>query len=119
MEMCRTGDLIEVLLSNFELKKYNLTVEHMAQHKPFTTKLIEELMDKATEDYGMEFDIDCCELNIQPYGEMNIYISFREKSNIACLENNYTKEAIIDSRNKGKRKYFGTLRNKGARNRLL
>lgn len=85
MEMCRTGDLIEVLLSNFELKKYNLTVEHMAQHKPFTTKLIEELMDKATEDYGMEFDIDCCELNIQPYGEMYIYISFREKSNIGCL----------------------------------
>lgn len=82
MLMRRTDKLIEVLLSEFELKKYNLTVEHMAQLKPFPVKLIEDLMEKAAEDYEMKFDIDHCRLNIQRYGDMNIYISFVEKSDI-------------------------------------
>lgn len=82
MEMRRTDKLVEVLLYESELIKYNVTVEHMAQHKPFPTKLIEDLMDKAAQEYDMEFDIDHCGLSIQRYGDMNIYISFEEKPNI-------------------------------------
>lgn len=93
--MRRTDGLIEVLLSEPELNKYNVTVEHMAEHKPFPAKIIEDLMEKAASKYDMEFDIDCCKLNIQRYGDMNIYISFIEKSNIVYLENDYIEEERI------------------------
>lgn len=97
MLMRRTDDLIEVLMSDRELGAYNLTVEHIAQRKPFPVKLIEDLMDKASGEYSMDFDIDDCSLIIERYGEMNVYISFREKSNIIYLENDYTEtERIID-----------------------
>lgn len=97
MRMRRTDDLIEVLMSFSDLEKYNLTVEHMAQHRPFPAKLIEDLIDKASIEYGMEFDIDDCGLRIERYGEMNIYISFSEKSNVIYLENDYIEnERIID-----------------------
>ena len=97
MLMRRTDDLIEVLMSDRELGAYNLTVEHIAQRKPFPVKLIEDLMDKASVEYSMDFDIDDCSLIIERYGEMNVYISFREKSNIIYLENDYTEtERIID-----------------------
>lgn len=97
MRMRRTDELIEVLMSFSDLEKYNLTVEHMAQHRPFSAKLIEDLIDKASIEYGMEFDIDDCGLRIERYGEMNIYISFREKSNVIYLENDYIEnERIID-----------------------
>ena len=89
MLMRRTDDLIEVLMSDRELGAYNLTVEHIAQRKPFPVKLIEDLMDKASVEYSMDFDIDDCNLIIERYGEMNVYISFREKSNIIYLENAY------------------------------
>lgn len=82
MQIRRTNELVEVLLSEPEIKKYNVNLEHMVQHKPFPAKLIEDLMDKATKEYDMEFDIDHCRLNIQRYGDMNIYISFEEKLNI-------------------------------------
>lgn len=101
MQMRRTDELVEVLLSEPELKKYNLTVEYMAQHKPFPTKLVEDLMDKATKEYDMEFDIEHCRLNIQRYGDMNIYISFVEKSNNIYLENDYIEEEeIVDGLHK-------------------
>lgn len=97
MLMRRTDDLIEVLMSDRELGAYNLTVEHIAQRKPFPVKLIEDLMNKASTEYSMDFDIDDCSLIIERYGEMNVYISFREKSNIIYLENDYTEtERIID-----------------------
>lgn len=97
MRMRRTDELIEVLMSLSDLEKYNLTVEHMAQHRPFPAKLIEDLIDKASTEYGMEFDIDDCSLQIERYGEMNIYISFKEKSNVIYLENDYIEnERIID-----------------------
>lgn len=93
--MRRTDSLIEVLLSEPELNKYNVTVDHMAQHKPFPTKIIEDLMENAASKYDMEFDIDRYKLNIQRYGDMNIYISFVEKSNIVYLENDYIEEEEI------------------------
>lgn len=95
MQMCRTDKLVEVLLSEPELNKYNVSVDHMAQHMPFPSKLIEDLMEKAANEYSMEFDIDHCKLTIQKYGDMNIYISFEEKSNIVYLENEYTEEEEI------------------------
>lgn len=95
MQMRRTDSLIEVLLSEPELNKYNVTVEQMAQHKPFPSKIIEDLMEKAASEYHMEFDIDHCRLNIQRYGGMNIYISFVEKSDIVYLENEYIEEEEI------------------------
>lgn len=134
MQMRRTNSLIEVLLSELELNKYNVTVDHMAQHKPFPTKIIEDLMEKAANDYDMEFDIDHCRLNIQRYGDMNIYISFVEKSNIVYLENDYIEEeGIVDGLQQlfqelpdanihcgimeleEKRKYLDTLRSKEGR----
>lgn len=56
MQMRRTDSLIEVLLSEPELNKYNVTVEQMAQHKPFPSKIIEDLMEKAASEFHMEFD---------------------------------------------------------------
>ena len=52
--MRRTDSLIEVLLSASELNKYNVTVVQMAQHKPFPSKIIEDLMEKAASEYHME-----------------------------------------------------------------
>lgn len=134
MQMRRADSLIEVLLSEPELNKYNVTVEQMAQHKPFPSKIIEDLMEEAASEYHMEFDIDHCRLNIQRYGDMNIYISFVEKSNIVYLENDYIEEEEMinglqqlfqelpdESINCGimeveeKRKYLDTLRSKEGR----
>ena len=95
MQMRRTDSLIEVLMSEPELSEYNVTVEQMAQHKPFPSKIIEDLMEKVASEYAMEFDIDHCRLNIQRYGDMNIYISFVEKSNIVYLQNEYIEEEEI------------------------
>lgn len=96
MQMRRTEGLIEVLLSESELNKYSLTIEQMAQHKPFPAKIIEDLLEKAAREYQMEFNIENCRLNVQRYGDRNIYISFVEKSNIVYLENDYVeKEEII------------------------
>ena len=52
-------------------------------------------MEKAASEYHMGFDIDYCRLNIQRYDDMNIYISFVEKSNIVYLENEYIEEEKI------------------------
>lgn len=98
MQMRRSEEMIEVLLSESELSRYDVTVEHMSQHKPFPSKIIEDLMEKAASEYNMKFDIDNCRLNIQRYGDMNIYISFVEKSNIVCMENDYIEEEEIIQR---------------------
>lgn len=94
MEMRRYKETVCFVLKNSELLKYGVSIRHMKRLKPFTVKLILDLMIKAHNAYGMDFDIDDCELQIHDFGEY-IGISFKEKSKIVYFENEYSEDEQI------------------------
>ena len=94
MEMRRYKETVCFVLRNSELLKYGVNVRHMKSLKPFTVKLVLDLMRKAHNAYGMDFDIDHCELQIHDFGKY-IGISFKEKSKIVYFENEYSEDEQI------------------------
>lgn len=96
MQHQRQSDRVLFMLEEEDLAKYDLTLEHMRQRKPFTEKLVMDIIDIAHETYDMDFDIDCCGLDIIVY-ERDLVMSIREKSNIIQLENDFIEEENIIS----------------------
>lgn len=94
MQHQRQSERVLFVLEEEDLAKYNLSLEHMRQRKPFTEKLVVDIVDVAHKTYGMDFDIDCCGLDIMVY-EKDLVMSIREKSNIIQLENDFIEEENI------------------------
>lgn len=96
MQYQRQSESVLFMLEEEDLTKYKLTLEHMRKRKPFTEKLVMDIIDIAHKTYGMDFDIDCCGLDIIVY-EKDLVMSIREKSNIIQLENDFIEEENIIS----------------------
>ena len=88
-----------------DLLKYGINVEHLQKKKPFTEKLLFDLMQYGNEQYGIKLECRIKDI-ISDTLEHAVVISIPQKSNIYVVQNEWLEEeCIID----GIQEIFRTL----------
>lgn len=105
MKTIKNGEVVYFKLYDEDLLKYGINVEHLQKKKPFTEKLILDLIQYGNKKYGIELDCSIKDI-ISDNWDKAVVISIPQKSNIYFVQNEWMEEeCIID----GIQEIFRTL----------
>lgn len=96
MKMLKGKDIVYFTLYDEDLFPYGIDVNHVLNMKPFTEKLLFDLMEAGEKEYGKK--LECNIRRIFPdAGRKAVVIGVPEKSNIYFIDNEFMEEErIID-----------------------
>lgn len=91
MEMFKGKDIVSFTLYDEDLFRYEIDVKHLLHLKPFTEKLLFDLMKAGEKEYGKK--LECNIRRIFPDASGNaVVIAVPEKSNLYFIHNEFTEE---------------------------
>ena len=96
MKVLKGKDIVYFTLYDEDLFPYGIDVNHVLNMKPFTEKLLFDLMEAGEKEYGKK--LECNIRRIFPdAGRKAVVIGVPEKSNIYFIDNEFMEEErIID-----------------------
>lgn len=105
MKTVKNRDIVYFKLYDEDLLKYGISVEYLQKKKPFTEKLLFDLMKYGNEQYGIKLECGIKDI-ISDYFEHAVIISIPQKSNFYVVQSEWLEEeCIID----GIQEIFRTL----------
>ena len=105
MKTVKNGDVVYFKLYDEDLLKYGINVDHLQKRKPFTEKLLFDLLQCGNEQYGIDLECRIKDI-ISDSFENAVVISIPQKPNIYFVQNEWMEEeCIID----GIQEIFRTL----------
>lgn len=94
--MLKGKDIVYFTLYDEDLFPYGIDVNHVLNMKPFTEKLLFDLMEAGEKEYGKKLECNIRRI-FTDAGRKAVVIGVPEKSNIYFIDNEFTEEErIID-----------------------
>ncbi len=94
MEIQRGNDIVYFTLYDDDLLQYGIDVKHLLNLKPFTEKLLFDLMEVGEKEYGKKLECNIRKIFPDISGKA-VVIGVPEKSNLYFIQNEYMEEECI------------------------